>query len=156
MGLFNFLNKSKQKEDNGLKESCFEDEFSDIQSGLISLCLEFTNSNVDMVFGYCSIEENSLMFNAFFKRDGKILSARDAAYDSDVREFLKVGTSDLDKFRVVCAKWNQPCPKQIKMVYDVRTRKFNADISYESRIPYELKGNSIFMEWMEDEQGKCQ
>lgn len=93
--------------------------------------------------------------NAFFEKDGKILSTVQAAADAEMTgDFLRIGTHDLMKFRDVCSKWNKTVPKQIKMIYDVKTGKFNADISYESRIPYELNGGNIFMEWMEQEKNK--
>lgn len=32
----------------------FEDEFMNIQSGLVSLCLEVTENKVDKIYVYCS------------------------------------------------------------------------------------------------------
>lgn len=46
----------------------FQDEFMDVQSDLISLCLEATEEKVDEIFVYCSIEKYSKFFNAFFKK----------------------------------------------------------------------------------------
>jgi hypothetical protein len=45
----------------------FEDEFMELQSGLISLCLEVTRGKVDKVFAYGSNEKKSKSFNAFLK-----------------------------------------------------------------------------------------
>lgn len=150
MGIMELFNKKKIDKTTTNKEICFEDEFTDIQSGLISLCLELTDSQVDTVFAYCGIEDHSFMFNSFFEKDGKILSARQAATDvSLVKEFLRVGTHDLENFKSVCTKWNKPIPRQIKMIYDVKTGKFDANISYESRIPYELEGGNVFKEWFD-------
>jgi len=57
----------------------------------------------------------------------------------------------LENFKSVCTKWNKPIPRQIKMIYDVKTGKFDANISYESRIPYELEGGNVFKEWFDKE-----
>lgn len=35
----------------------FEDEFKDVQSDLISLCLEAAERKVDEVYVYCSVEK---------------------------------------------------------------------------------------------------
>ena len=43
----------------------FEDDFMDLQSSLISLCLEVAGQKVDKVYVYCSIEKKSKMFNVF-------------------------------------------------------------------------------------------
>ena len=46
----------------------FEDALMDVQSELISLCLEVVeNRDIDKVYAYCSIEKKSMMFNAFFE-----------------------------------------------------------------------------------------
>ena len=47
--------------------------------------------------------------------------------------------------------WNKPIPRQIKMIDDVKTGKFDANISYGSRIPYELEGGNVFKEWFDKE-----
>ncbi len=47
----------------------FEDALMDVQSELISLCLEVVeNRDIDKVYAYCSIEKKSMMFNAFLKQ----------------------------------------------------------------------------------------
>ena len=45
----------------------FEDKFMEIQTDLIALCLEVSNSGVDKVYAYASIEKKSTMFNGIFK-----------------------------------------------------------------------------------------
>ena len=42
-------------------EKGFEDDFMDLQSGLISLCLELVGQKVDKVYVYCSVEKKSRM-----------------------------------------------------------------------------------------------
>ena len=44
----------------------FEDEFMEVQSGLISLCIEFLGENkVDNIYAYGSIEDGRYSFNVF-------------------------------------------------------------------------------------------
>ena len=49
----------------------FEDELMDLHSEYISLCLE-TVPNADKIYVYCSIEEASSMFNAFFELNKEV------------------------------------------------------------------------------------
>lgn len=82
-----------------MKEN-FEDKFMGIQTDLISLCLEVTGSKVDKIFAYASIEKKSTMFNAFFEKDGKVLTINQLNIDrGTVMEFLKIGTTDLEKIK---------------------------------------------------------
>ena len=116
--------------DNNTK--VFEDEFMEVQSGLISLCLEFLGDNkVDEIFAYCSIEEKSYSFNAFFRKNGEITKKENI--ESNMRrivQFLRTGTADLEKVKEVCIKHQMPIPTEIKMYYDTQTGKFNAGSKY--------------------------
>ena len=76
----------------------FEDEFLEIQTQIISLCVEFAENKADKVYAYGSIEENSISFNAFFNIDGKIKTTNQIATDTDmIWDFLDLGQSDLEK-----------------------------------------------------------
>lgn len=50
----------------------YEDEFMELQSGMISLCLELVQEKVDEIYVYGSIEESSTSFNAFLKTAGEV------------------------------------------------------------------------------------
>ena len=63
----------------------FEDKFMDLQSGLISLCLEVTENKVDKIFAYASIEKDGLMFNAFFKMNNKVETLNTLGIDKTLR-----------------------------------------------------------------------
>jgi len=110
----------------------FEDEFMDVQSGLIDLCMEVSNGNVDKIYAYCAVGECSYMFNAFFMVSGQIKDlmelqgmTRDLAF-----EFLEVGTKDLISLKDLGAKYNRPIPAEMKLYYDVPTGKFHAEYDY--------------------------
>ncbi len=150
MGLFDKFKKEKKQTQTaaGSKPKVFEDEFSEVQTGLISLCMELTRKRVDKVFAYCSIEDNSQAFNAFFEKDGRILKVNQVgAGDETVMNFLKLGTHDLDQLREVCARYGKPVPRQIKMIYNVKTHNFDARISYDSLLDEKKSAGQAFMEW---------
>ena len=155
MGLFYKFKKAKpEQKTTEDKPKVFEDEFTDVQTGLISLCMELARDNVDKVFAYCSIEDHSQSFNAFFESDGKILkNSQVGASDETVKDFLRLGTHDLDELRAVCDKWNKPVPKQIKMFYNAQTGSFDAKISYDS-LPEDKSAGQAFMEWREEIENK--
>lgn len=45
----------------------FEDEFMDLQSELISLCLEITEERVDKIYAYASIQKKVKCLMPFLK-----------------------------------------------------------------------------------------
>ena len=124
MGIFDKLK-------GGKKDKVFEDELMDTQSELIALTLNMVGKAADKIFAYCSIEAKSQMFNVFFELDGKIKTLNEMGIvPSRAMELLRTGTHGLDKIKEVCAKYNYPTPTEIKMIYDVKTKKFNVGYQY--------------------------
>ena len=88
----------------------FEDEFMDLQSEFISLCLELTGKTVDDIYVYISIEEKSKMFNAFFRVGNELKSLNQLNINNSlIMQFLKVGTEDIEKIKKLCNDYNLFC-----------------------------------------------
>lgn len=110
----------------------FEDEFMDVQTGLIELCMEVSGGNVDKIYAYCAVGERSFMFNAFFMVNGQIkdLMELQGMTHGLAFEFLEVGTKDLISLKNLEKKYNRPIPAEMKLYYDVPTGKFHAEYDY--------------------------
>ena len=128
----------------------FEDEFMDVQASIISLCLELTEKKVDKIYAYCSNEKYCLMFNAFFVVNGEVKTTEQLKIPDDLTfQFLKLGCEDLERLNAVCKKHNMPAPTELKLYYDVTSRKFNADYKYEEVCSANTGKDSVdvFLEW---------
>ncbi|MDI9498260.1 MAG: hypothetical protein QM270_07235 [Bacillota bacterium] len=126
----------------------FEKEFTDIQIGLISLCLEAVSMNTDVVYAYAYIGEGSSMFNMFFERNGSIFPAYKLIQDSGLlSQALKYGTHDLEKLRSICVEYETMCPVEMRMYYNCKTKKFTADYTYETNDTAEFSPHDSFLEW---------
>lgn len=100
---------------------------------------------------YCSIEAKSQMFNVFFELDGKIKTLNEMGIvPSRAMELLRTGTHRLDKIKEVCAKYNYPTPTEIKMIYDVKTKKFNVGYQYKEicSAKTNISAGEVFMNWV--------
>lgn len=131
----------------------FEDEFMDLQSELISLCLELTERKINNIYAYASIEEKSKMFNAFFKVNGEIKTLNQLGLSNSlINQFLKLGTEDLEKIKSVCKNSHKPVPTEIKMYYDVKTGKYNADYKYNEVCSARtgVSAGEIFINWISE------
>lgn len=129
----------------------FEDEFMDLQTGLISLCLEVTQGKVDKVFAYGSNEKKSTMFNAFFEVNGEIKTLNMLGVSQELAfQFLGVGIEDLEKLDAIGAKYNRPVPTELKLYYDVRARKFKSEYKYEEVCSARTgkSAGEVFNEWL--------
>lgn len=131
----------------------FEDEFMDIQSQIISLCLEFVGSRASKVYAYGSIEENSISFNAFFDIDGQIKTTNDIVSNTDaIWEFLDLGELDLEKIKELCETYKRVIPTELKMIYDCVSGKFDSQYKYESICSAKtgIDSSDVFMKWFNE------
>lgn len=110
----------------------FEDEFMEVQSGLIALCMEVTDGKIDKVFVYCSNEKNCKTFNAFFAVNGELKKLHELGIPSGmIKQFLSIGTNDVDTLDAIGAKHNRRVPTELKLYYDVKSGRFDARYKYE-------------------------
>lgn len=133
----------------------YEDEFMEIQSGIISLCLELVENRADKVYAYCSMEEKSTSFNAFFEAKGEIKMLHELGIETDTLwEFLSLGMSDLKKLREICSKYKQRNPTEMKLIYDQRTGQLDAKYRYEPICSAEtgVDSSEIFMDWVNEKK----
>lgn len=134
----------------------FEDEFMELQSDFVSLCLEVAEQKVNKIYIYCSIEKRSRMFNAFFEIDGKIKTLNQLGVNNVlIMQFLKLGTSDLEKVKNVCINYNMPIPTEMKIYYNVETGKYDAQYKYEEVCSEKTGKNAgeVFLEWISEIKG---
>lgn len=132
----------------------FEDALMDVQSELISLCLEVVeNRNIDKVYAYCSIEKKSMMFNAFFEVNGKIRTLDQLGIDDGLTiQFLRLGTGDLNKVRDVCERFEMPTPTEIKMIYEKKTGRFGVKYRYDEVCSAKtgISSGEVFDNWISE------
>lgn len=131
----------------------YEDVFMELQSEFIALCLEVAEQDVDEIYAYCSIEKKSKMFNAFFKINGEIKTLNKLGIGNNlITQFLKTGTNDLEKIREVCNSYNMPTPTEIKMYYDVNSKRYNAEYRYDEVCTSNtgMSAGEVFMNWVSE------
>jgi len=134
----------------------FEDEFMDLQSALISLCIEVAGQKISKVYIYCSNEKKGKMFNVFFDVNGEIKTLNQIGVPNKLAfQFLKIGTEDLEKVDDICIKHNMPIPTEMKLYYDVETGKYDAEYKYEEVCSAKTGKNAgeVFLEWVSEIKG---
>ena len=134
-----------------MKDKVFEDEFMEVQSGLISLCLELVGNIVDTIYAWCSIENDGQSFNLFVGVDNQIKTLGQLNLNKQLQmKCLNIGTMDLNKIRKICDKYSMPIPNEIRMTYEIKTGKFDAKYHYGELCSGSTDKTSreIFMEWI--------
>lgn len=143
----------------------FEDVFMEVQADMISLGIDYVESQAEKVFIYASNEEGAMDFNVFYQIKGQIVTTDEVNAvvdkkidDSDDKTFDMLGMG-LDYFKQldsVCNEYDRPIPTEIRLTYDVRANSLKSDYQYEPVYinTKDLDSSDIFMEWVEAEKNK--
>lgn len=128
----------------------YEDELMELQSDMISLCMELTRRKAEYIFVYCSNEKGSKFFHAFFAIDGKLTQLHELRVPDSIQwKFLDLGMEDLCKLDSIGARHNVRVPTEMKMGYQVASGKYRATYKYEPVCTGEVVSEKVFDRWME-------
>lgn len=125
----------------------FEDAFTDLQSEFVSLCMEYTGGCVDKIYIYIYQDASQKMFNAIFVKGDRVIPAGNFADDEASDEFLSIGTKDISKLVELCDMYQQKCPNEYKLEFDVATHKFDASYRYDDYTKSGISPVSELMSW---------
>ena len=142
----------------------FEDEFSELQADMISICMEYVEDRADKVYVYASCEEGVIasrfcyMINNKYVKSHKLNDTVEnevERYDvSAERNFmvLDILNKDIEKIQVLCKEHNRDMPTVMKLIYDVKSGNFKAEYKYDLVYTHdEIKtATHIFNEWFEE------
>ncbi|WP_336883429.1 immunity protein YezG family protein [Priestia koreensis] len=142
----------------------FEDQFSELQGDMISICLEYVEDRADKVYVYASCEEGITSGRFFYLINNKYLEPHklnDALEDGDERYdvspkrgfmVLRIICEDIKKIKELCEEYGRDMPTEMKLVYDVKSGNFKADYKYELVYTHDdvKTAGHIADEWFEE------
>ena len=135
----------------------FEDAFTNAQADYISLCLELAQMgqiDADVVYGFIYQEPGMITFNVFFRAGEKIKSLATVGSDELIDRFFDLGYEDVTKLLEVCDHYEHKCPNQIKMIYNAKTKAFDAEYLYNDSDDDDVYPEEIFFGWMDEEKSR--
>ena len=68
----------------------------------------------------------------------------------------QLSDEDIQKIQNLCEKYNKPIPKLMKLVYEPKTKKFNADYKYENQTTDDISVFDNDDKWFEEEKAKLE
>ena len=69
---------------------------------------------------------------------------------------IKRNNEDIQKIESVCRKYKQPVPKLMKLIYEPKTKKFNAEYTYENQTSDDVSVFDNYDAWFEEEQRRLE
>ena len=129
----------------------FEDYFSELQAGMVSICLDYAEENkaegytVNRVYIYISCEtvgKSTVLEPVFsFRVNGKWMSHADINGSSgddddgvpDEQQDLALDllTGKIMELRKICQQYDKPMPTEMKLTYDVEKSSLDAAYRYD-------------------------
>ncbi len=139
----------------------FDKELTTLYSRVISLCLDYSGKEVDIIYVLGTNVANKVFKNKIFlKKDDYIFRMhelnnyidvnKDVSDDTQIR-FLQLLNADLKEIYELFIKNNLDAPTEIELKYIVTSGKFAANLSYDKRLEEKttLSANDIFDAWLE-------
>ncbi|PEA53792.1 DUF600 domain-containing protein [Bacillus pseudomycoides] len=121
----------------------FEDKFSELQSDMIAICMEFVEDRADKVYVYASCEEGITSGRFFYLINNKYVEphkVNDALRNGDERydvppkrgfTVLRIICEDIKKIKELCKEYERDMPTEMKLIYDVKSGNFKAEYKYD-------------------------
>ena len=143
----------------------FEDEFSALQADMVDICNEYSQGMADKIFIYAANEGMILVqhfycinFNLY--KCSKLNNAGvKVNFDTSVgcqEQVLDILNEDIQKIESICRKYKQPVPKLMKLTYEPKTKKFNAEYTYENQTSDDVSVFDNYDAWFEEEQRRLE
>lgn len=146
----------------------FEDYFTELQTDMISICLEYAEDRAEKIYIYCSYENGMISGDFFYKINGKVVhnnKLNDALVDGEEpydvsidrqKGAIDIITDDILSLKKLCQEYKRDMPTQIKLIYDVAENKVQADYRYDIVFSNDKRKTSydILEEWYQSEKDK--
>ena len=141
----------------------FEDEFSELQADMVDICNEYSKGLADKIFIYAANEGlilaqhfyciKSNLYKCSKLNNAGLQTEFDVSKDCQ-GQVLDILNEDIQKIQSLCEKCNQPVPKLMKLVYEPKTKKFNAEYKYESQTTEDVSVFDNYDAWFEEEKAR--
>ncbi len=144
----------------------FEDYFTELQTDMISICLEYAEERAEKIYIYCSYENNMISSDFFYKINEKVVKKNklneaildgEKPYDISIdrqRGAIDIIIDDIKSLKKLCQEYQRDMPTQIKLIYDVSENKVRADYRYDVIFgnDKEKTAYDVLEEWYQSER----
>ncbi|MEH7521602.1 immunity protein YezG family protein [Priestia megaterium] len=121
----------------------FENQFSELQADMISICMEYVEDRANKVYVYASREEGIISSSFFYlinntyvepHKVNEALGTGDQKYDTSPKRqsmVLRILCEDIEKVEALCEEYERDMPTEMKLIYDVKSGNFKAEYKYD-------------------------
>jgi hypothetical protein len=148
-------------------EKTFEDYFSELQSDIVNVCLEYVEEQAERVYVYGACEDSVAAFDVFYEIGGLICRKEElgsvgdgtafqhAANPNMQKELENIGKECMEDLEVLCREFYMQMPTELKLIYDVASNDIRGEYAYDLHWQAGPDGSvrgpeDIFTAWFEE------
>ena len=121
----------------------FERKFAEFIADVLAICYEYVEGRAEKIYVYLEDEARVQTSGFFYKINGKVVMRGKlntalrpgeklyADYPDRQGQVQSIIREDWNRFAALCRQYNKPVPTEIRMVYDVKTKKPDVRIQYD-------------------------
>ena len=133
----------------------FEPEFMDIQSEIISLCVEYSHELASHIFVYCYMYGENYFFNAIFRIGKATWNVEELEYPEEVAaEFRSLIQNETSKLPLLFEQYKRETPIQYKIHFQAKGNKIDLDLKYKKEMNLSMNPQEIFDKWRQSVKRK--
>ena len=146
------------------EKKTFEEELSALQTDMVDICNEYSQGFANKIFIYVTYENELLYAMHFYSINNKLLKpAKLNESELDVvfvvtedyqKQVLDILNEDVKKIKSLCEKYSRPMFTEMRLVYEPKTKKFDAEYKYDPQFTDDMALSDILSAWFEEENAK--
>ena len=116
----------------------FEEAFVDVQSRVVSLCLELLKNSekeADKIYIYLFQNDDEDYIDAFFEKEGNLytgIEIHQLFSEEEIDDFFDCGVEDIENIIDICKAYDVKCPHEFRLTYNVISKSFDSNYNYDN------------------------
>lgn len=128
----------------------FEEEFMEIQSEIISLCVEYSKELASHIFIYCYMNGENYFFNAIFRIGKETWNVEELEYPEEMLvKFRTLIQNETSRLPVLFEQYKREAPIQYKIHFKSKGNKIELDLKYKKELDLSMNPQVIFDKWLQ-------
>lgn len=146
------------------EKKTFEEELSALQTDMVDFCNEYSQGLANKIFIYVTYEEDLLYAMHFYSINNKVLkpgelndSGLDVVFElseDTQKQILNILNEDVKKIKSLCEKYSRPMFTEMRLTYEPKTKKFDAEYKYDPQFTNDMGLSDIVNAWFDEEKAK--
>ena len=129
---------------------CFEDEFMDKQSEIISLYKEVATAKSEQLYVYIYNDDFQSLIVTAYRVDDKVVGNVEAGVsdESDEKIYDIIIEEIIPELNEICRRYDREIPIVFKYTYNLKTDSFDAEYLYAKDVDEDYECGSEGLKWI--------